>query len=204
MRRHWRWHPFSTFRGFRLIDTTQRRPLILRAKCNAISRHPRCIPHHRHFLPFIHFALHANRAGILVGGTSLIEWRDLLTILSPLRERLEGNLLISMSACHGFYGYRLACSFERFTYHFLVGTRVELDWRDTVLAYHVFYHSLFFRKVTLPRAVAAMNSSLLSRGYSFDYTFGSEVQQRYKRFFTQDESIVAARNKAKRVTPRYV
>jgi hypothetical protein len=102
-------------------------PADLMSEVERVSKHPRCIPHHRHFLPFIHFALHASRSGILVGGTSLVEWRDLLVILGPLRERLEGNLLISMSACHGFYGYRLACSFERFTYHFLVGTRIELD-----------------------------------------------------------------------------
>jgi len=157
-----------------------------------IANHPRCIPHHRHFLPFLHFALHASRNGVFVRGSELVTWHNLLAMLAPLRERLEGNLLISMSACHGFYGYRLACSFERYTYHFLVGTRKSLDWRDAVLAFHVFYHSLFFRQARLQSAVTAMNSSLLSRTYAFDYTFGSEVQRNYLKTFSIDE-IVAVR-----------
>jgi hypothetical protein len=162
-----------------------------------IAAHPRCLSHHRHFLPFLHFALHASRAGVFLRGSELVTWAELLTLLAPLRERLEGNLLISMSACFGFYGYRLACSLERFTYHFLVGTRKSLDWRDAVLAYHVFYHSLFFRQARLPTAVVAMNSSLLSRGYAFDYTFGSEVQRNYRERFSTDETIVAVRGKQK-------
>src|ERR1700730_3222493 len=161
----------------------------------SIAKHPHCIPHHRHFLPFFHFALHASRSGIYLRGEELVPWSDLLTLLSPLRDRLQGNLLICMSACQGFYGYRLACSFERFTYHFLVGTRKKLEWRDAVLAYHVFYHSLFFRRARLPEAVAAMNIDLLSRRYSFDYTYGSEVQRRYKQSLTFDETIVATRGK---------
>jgi hypothetical protein len=133
--------------------------------CNAvaeITRHPRCIPHHRRFLPFLHFAMHASQDGVYLNGCELIEWAELLKILSPLRERLEGNLLIAMSACEGFYAFRLACSSERYTYHFLVGTRKEVDWRDVVLAFHVFYHSLFFESIDLAQAVRAMNIDALS------------------------------------------
>lgn len=61
-----------------LTDTVQR-----------IAAHPRCIPYHRHFLPFLHFALHASRAGVFLGGTNLIKWCELLTLLSPLRERRD-------------------------------------------------------------------------------------------------------------------
>jgi hypothetical protein len=78
-----------------LADTFQR-----------IAAHPRCLGHHRHFLPFLHFALHASRSGVFLRGSEPVTWTDLLTLLSPLRERLEGNLLISMSAWFGFYGYQ--------------------------------------------------------------------------------------------------
>jgi hypothetical protein len=161
-----------------------------------IRKHPRCLPYHRHFLPFLHFAMHATKDGIYLSGTALLRWRSLLELLAPLRERLEGNLLICMSACSGFYGYQLACSDERFTYHFLVGTRRALDWRDSVLAFHIFYHSLFVRRTRLPDAVTAMNVPLLSRRYSFDYTIGPEVQKKYRKYRTSDEDLVAIRGRA--------
>jgi hypothetical protein len=160
-----------------------------------ILNHTRCIPHHRHFLPFVHFAVHAIRAGIHLGGTEFLRWRSLLEVLAPLRDRLEGNLLICMSACSGFYGYQLACSNERFTYHFLVGTRGPLDWRDSILAFHIFYHSLFVRGTRLPDAVRAMNIPVLSRRYSFDYTIGPEVQKRFRKYRTSDEDLVAVRGR---------
>jgi hypothetical protein len=40
-----------------------------------------------------------------------------------------------------------------------------------------------------------MNSSLLSRTYGFDYTFGREVQRKYRKRLTTDEAIVAVRAK---------
>jgi hypothetical protein len=172
-----------------------------------IGKHPRCLDHHRHFLPFLHFALHASDAGIFIRG-KLVRWDLLRELLKPLRERLEGNLMIGMSACAGFYAYKLACTDERFTYHFLVGTRqTRLDWTDSVLAFHIFYHSLFVRKIDPPEAVAAMNVPLLSKRYSFDYTFGSEVQRRYSGCKSVDERLVAIRGRGnpppppKRVSP---
>jgi hypothetical protein len=160
-----------------------------------IAEHPRCLPHHRHFLPFLHFALHATESGVLVKG-KLVHWNSLLELLAPVRQRLEGNLMIAMSACAGFYGYQLACSHERFTYHFLVGTRrTPLDWRDSILAFHIFYHSLFVRKTQPQEAVAAMNVPLLSERYSFDYTFGSEVQRRYRVYKSVDQRLVATRGR---------
>jgi hypothetical protein len=167
----------------------------LRTAFETIARHPRCLSHHRHFLPFLHFALHATEEGIFVAGRKLVQWRSLLELLAPLRERLEGNLFICMSACAGFYAYQLACSQERFTYHFLVGTRSGLDWRDSVLAFHIFYHSLFVRRTSLPDAVTAMNIPLLSRRYSFDYTFGSEVKRLYHQHRAVDERLVAIRGR---------
>lgn len=171
----------------------------LKAAVATIAAHPRCIPHHRHFLPFFHFALHATRRGILLRGKELIQWPELLTIMTPLRERLQGNLLIAMSACEGFFGFRLACCFERYTYYFLVGPRTRIDWRDSLLAYHVFYHSLFFRRAKPPKAVDAMNRSLLSRSYAFDYTLGPEVQRNFKKYLSIDEDIVAMRLKAQKL-----
>ena len=168
----------------------------LQAAILKISKHPRCIPHHRHFLPFLHFALHANQTGILLQGKELVEWNDLLELLLPLRNRLEGNLLICMSACEGFYGYKMACSAEKFTYHFMVGTKKTIDWRDAILAYHIFYHQLFFRKARFHEAAKAMNVDLLSRHYSFDYTYGSEVRRlSSQNAFTTDEKVVAIRGK---------
>jgi hypothetical protein len=156
-----------------------------------VVKHPRCIDHHRHFLPFIHFALHASDAGVFIKG-KLVRWDLLRELLAPLRDRLEGNLMIAMSACAGFYAYQLACTPERFTYNFLVGTRQSaLDWRDSVLAFHIFYHSLFTRKTKPPQAVRAMNVPLLSQRYSFDYTFGKEVQRRYSVCKSVAERLVA-------------
>src|SRR5947207_15561043 len=94
-----------------------------------ITKHPRCLDHHRHFLPFLHFALHASDAGIFIKG-KLIRWDLLRELLYPLRDRLEGNLMIGMSACAGFYAYQLACTGERFTKNSLSGTRKGLlVWR---------------------------------------------------------------------------
>jgi hypothetical protein len=167
-----------------------------------IAKHPRCLDHHRHFLPFLHFALHASEAGVFIKG-KLIRWDLLRELLSPLRDRLQGNLMIAMSACAGFYAYQLACSRERFTYNFLVGTRQSpLDWRDSILAFHIFYHSLFVRKAKPPEAVAAMNVPLLSRRYSFGYTFGSEVQRLYRLRRSVDEQVVAIRGRGNSPSPR--
>jgi hypothetical protein len=169
-----------------------------------IAKHPRCIPPHRHFLPFLHFALHAKENGVMVKN-KLVRWSTLLEFMTPLRERLEGNLMIAMSACAGFYGYQLACSRERFTYHFLVGTRrTPLDWRDSVLAFHIFYHSLFVRRMRPQDAVVAMNVPLLTERYCFDYTFGSEVQRRYRLYRSVDERKVAIRGRGNPPTPKHL
>jgi hypothetical protein len=83
-----------------------------------IAKHSRCLNHHRHFLPFLHFAMHGSDAGVFVNGR-LIRWNLLRELLFPLRDRLEGNLMIAMSACAGFYAYQLACTSERYTYQLL-------------------------------------------------------------------------------------
>jgi hypothetical protein len=47
-----------------------------------IAKHPRCLDHHRHFLPFLHFALHASDAGVFVK-RKLIRWGSLRELLGP-------------------------------------------------------------------------------------------------------------------------
>lgn len=167
----------------------------LRDAVSRIANDKSCKSSRRKTLPFLHFALHASSGGISIGPKTSISWPCLLEILTPLRTQLKGNLLIAMSACEGFFAYQLACSYERYLYHFLVGTRDTLDWPDAVLAFHIFYYSFFVRKASLPEAVAAMNVPLLSRRYAFDYTWGSEVQRIYSRTHDVHHAVVAIRGR---------
>jgi hypothetical protein len=133
---------------------------------------------HRKYLPWLHFALHGCQDGILLSKKVKISWDELREILAPLSKKLEGNLMLCMSACHGFFGYKMSETMSNLPYHFLLGTRKKLDWEDAVLAFHVFYRKLFCTR-SIRDAVEAMNALKLGKRYSFDYKWGAEIQQAY-------------------------
>jgi len=155
---------------------------------------------HRYVLPWFHFALHADADGILLSRKKRILWKRLFELLGPLREKLEGNLMICMSACYGFYGYKMAQTEERYTYYTLIGPRKDILWQDSVLAYHVFYNKLLGRKsekhvksanksptrmvhlrraTRIKEAVDAMNRLGLSEAYRFGHTNGYQVRREF-------------------------
>lgn len=106
--------------------------------------------------PFLHLSMHGDSNGIELTNGKEYSWADLHTSLSPLIKAMDGNLIITMSTCHGAAGCKMAFqSLHGPTFLAIVGNTEETDWDDAAIAYTVFYHNLMKGK-SLNDCVIAM------------------------------------------------
>lgn len=89
----------------------------------------------------LHFETHGCNDGIGLGDNTIIEWRELFSLLRPVNIKLSNLLMVIMSMCRGaaissHIEPTLRCPFRAF-----VGFEKDMKEGDLLEAYSVFYES---------------------------------------------------------------
>lgn len=115
--------------------------------------------------PIVHLSMHGNKSGIGFTNGDFVSWHELQEILRPVFEWMDGNLLVCLSSCSGYYGCQMAM-YEDETQPFgaLVGNTGETSWAEAAVGFVTFYHQ-FFRTADVAASVEAMKVASGSRTF---------------------------------------
>jgi len=155
--------------------------------------------HPRRAIPYLHIASHGIRDGLSLGDSTPLPWSALSECLLPLQRLIDYTLPLSLSSCHGFYGYQLACQGmagyeKKRPYYSLVGPKHRLKTRELFEAYAEFYLYLLHRYTSIKVAIDAANKKISKPAAYLDFSLGAEVQRNFEAQNSTDE-VVAVRRK---------
>ena len=131
----------------------------------------------RKAIPYVHISCHGSQDELLIGTVDHMPWRSLSDILLPLQEKTDYNVPLSISACEGFYGWKLAWGIDkkyrkRRPYYSLVGPTNKEAIGPLCDAFAQFYRRLLMNYQKLKSALEQANRS---GGVKLSYTYGSEI-----------------------------
>lgn len=114
-------------------------------------------------LPVIHLSAHGDEKGIGLTDGTPISWN----LLSFMLEKVtDGNVIVSMSACFGFSGCRMAMKAGKLPFVGIVGHRANVGWHDAAIGYAAFYHRIY-KWSHIDDAVEAMCAASGDDGFVF-------------------------------------
>ena len=120
--------------------------------------------------PILHISAHGNDEGLQLTSGEVVTWPRLRDLLMPINHALNGNLLICMSSCQGFYASCMALSEVKMPlardipFFGLVGHQGKPSWSDTAIAFASFYH-LLTKGYYIDTAVRAMKIASGNDGF---------------------------------------
>ncbi|MFH0897503.1 MAG: hypothetical protein V1850_05610 [Candidatus Bathyarchaeota archaeon] len=142
---------------------------------------PRMLIQLKGVIPILHMSMHGNEGGLQLTDRTDIPWKELAKLLSDInRHYANGELIVCVSACKGFYGGMMQF-FERRRRPFkaLVGPWNQPNWEDAAVAYVTFYHLLMNKGRTVKTSVEAMK--MASGNHRFDSTTPKELLTNARR-----------------------
>jgi hypothetical protein len=132
----------------------------------------------RKALPFLHIAAHGLRDGLSLGDAEPMPWRLLSKCLLPLQQHIDYTLPMSLSACHGYYGYRLASQemteyAKKRPYSVLIGPQYRIATKELFSAFAALYSHLLHSHSSLRAAIQAANREISNSRAHLNYSFGA-------------------------------
>ena len=122
----------------------------------------------------VHLSMHGNKDGIELTNQDFLAWDELYQLIIPLKRYMNGNLIICMSSCEGYYGALMDMNLDgEPPLGALVGNTKKVYYHDAAIAYITFYH-LFFKGKHVSECVSAMK--IASGDGNFDYRLGVELK----------------------------
>ena len=132
--------------------------------------------------PIIHISAHGNEKGIgFTGESSIVTLKELGDLLAELNTIVQGALLVCMSACLGFNGFRMAYRTSSLPFYALVGPTISPTWPETFVAYQTFYHLVACKKQNLVPSAEAMNVAAGLAPGSFKIVRAKDKQKEYQQ-----------------------
>ncbi|MEH2197993.1 hypothetical protein [Nostoc sp.] len=123
----------------------------------------------------LHLSMHGNKDGIELTNKYFLKWNELYELILPLKNYMNGSLIICMSSCEGFYGALMDMNLDgEAPLGALVGNTQEVYYHDAAIAYITFYH-LFFKGKHISECVEAMK--IASGDDNFDYRAGVDLKR---------------------------
>jgi len=161
---------------------------------NSVSLYRREYVNPRKFLPIVHIACHGNPDGLMIGDDQPIPWSSLLQALLPLQRKLDYTLPISLSSCHGYYGYRVALQGmeeyeKRRPYYALIGPKARLSTEELISSFSSLYRGLLAEYRGLPASVDLANTHIKKTEAYMDYTYGTDVSQKFSAHGVDDAKL---------------
>jgi hypothetical protein len=144
----------------------------------------------RKAIPFLHIACHGVKDGLFLGDSEAVPWATLSECLLPLQKHMDYTLSLSLSACHGYYGYQLACEemrgyLKKRPFYLLTGPRASLSTTELISAYAAFYKDLLHSYYSVKRAMVSANRQIRKPKSFLDYSFGVEAFREQLRVNTR-------------------
>ncbi|MBD2361224.1 hypothetical protein H6G36_08535 [Anabaena minutissima FACHB-250] len=123
----------------------------------------------------LHLSMHGNKDGVELTNKYFLKWDELYELILPLKIYMNGNLIICMSSCEGFYGALMDMNLDgEQPLGALVGNTHKVYYHDAAIAYITFYH-LFFKGKHISECVEAMK--IASGDDNFDYRLGVDLKR---------------------------
>jgi hypothetical protein len=92
--------------------------------------------------PILHLSAHGNDNGLALT-KGFFDWDELSLMLTPINTIMEGRLIVSISACSGFAGCRMAMKPSGSSPFFgILGPTEPISLADTAIGFLSFYHLL--------------------------------------------------------------
>jgi len=88
----------------------------------------------RRKLPILHFSAHGWEQGIVLTSGETVTWTELAVMLGPIADATAGNFVVAMSSCCGLHATQIPI-FTDIKMYALIGTPVEVNWSDNVVAF---------------------------------------------------------------------
>jgi hypothetical protein len=133
-------------------------------------------------LPMLHLSAHGNRDGIaLTSEEHAVSWHELGDRIAALNHAVGNTLVVCMSSCEGFAGFRMAHRLTACPYAVLVGPTIEPTWSETFTGFQAFYHNFAHKRRSLPESLRAMNHAAGFPEGAFALFWGDETQRRFQK-----------------------
>jgi len=147
--------------------------------------------------PVIHLSMHGSSEGLKLSSGEIILWNNLRELLIPINKAFLGNLLLSISACEGYAGIRMAMNKNNDDPFFaLLGCVKNPTWAETAIAYATFYHLIASGK-TLYDASLAIQTASGNDGFYIDTA--AEARNAYLKSISE-QNILDAEKQIRRET----
>ena len=147
--------------------------------------------------PIVHISAHGNSDGIrLTGEREMLKWKELGDLLADLNGSVNGVLLVCMSTCLGFNGFRMAYRTSPVPFYALVGPTISPTWPEALVAYQTFYHLVACKKFDLSPSVEAMNTAAGRAARSFLIVCGEDKQKEFQQLIAGISKILAREDQA--------
>lgn len=148
----------------------------------------------REYIPYLHIACHGEPDALIIGDKVPIPWFKLNDLLVPLLEKIDYALPLTLSSCHGVFGYRMALQSlenreKKRPYHFLLGPQGALSSRELILSTSTFYRGLLEERLSLKESVERANQLIEKPTSYLAYTFGSRVLGTFERDGVDDTTL---------------
>jgi len=134
----------------------------------------------RKAIPYLHIACHGVQEGLTLGDDGHLPWKEFSEVLLPLQKHIDYTLPMTLSACHGYYGYQLACEDlksygKKRPFYLLTGPQARIKAKELISAYATFYKELLHRYSSIKQAIERANTHISNPEAKLNYSFGVEV-----------------------------
>lgn len=145
--------------------------------------------------PILHLSTHGNKDGLALTNGDFCQWSELDRNLSAINTAMGGNLAVSVSACSGFAGCKMAMkSAGPNPFYWIVGPTKEISLPDIAVAFLTLYH-LLSKGIHLTDAVTAMKTA--SGNQNFETNSAQNIKLQWEAFWKNiDARTLAAIVKA--------
>ena len=141
--------------------------------------------------PFLHLSAHGNIDGLALTNREFFKWDELDKYLSPINSVINGYLAVSISACSGYAGCRMAIKpTGPSPFYWIIGPTEDISLSDTAVAFLSLYH-LLAKGFPIAEALTAMKTA--SGNQNFEIILAKEIRQKWEDFNkNMDEKTLTA------------
>jgi len=110
-------------------------------------------------VPYCHFSCHGNKEGIGLTNKEFLNWVQLAGLIkSGITDKIGyltsgglkvSPLYLSFSSCEGYHASAMSDIFDEGIYTGLVGPTEYVDWSDSLLAFSIFYHNMYYKEMPM-------------------------------------------------------
>jgi len=144
--------------------------------------------------PMIHFEIHGNKDGFVLGSGELLKWEELYMLLAQINLNIGNNLFITSAVCYGGYLLQIVQLDAPCPFYGIIGSFDELTYSEHMESYSEFYQE-FLTTCHLTDSLNAFHEANKQKTGKFSFIFTDEVFMNAYAEYTRLNSNPAFREK---------